>query len=80
MEAIVKAENQEFILEGDLIKAIGSKSVYSLVDYNYLHRRPTNQYANDLIDPPEQVLLTAMNQPSLCAMKRLLSEVSASKK
>ncbi|CAJ0845005.1 13515_t:CDS:2, partial [Entrophospora sp. SA101] len=72
MEAIVKAEDQGFILEEDLIKAIGDEQVYSLVDYNYLHRRPTNQYANDIIDPPDEVILTAMNQPSLCAMKRLL--------
>ncbi|CAJ0845192.1 12581_t:CDS:2 [Entrophospora sp. SA101] len=61
MEAIVKAEDQGFILEEDLIKAIGDEQVYSLVDYNYLHRRPTNQYANDIIDPPDEVNSEALD-------------------
>ncbi|RIA86304.1 hypothetical protein C1645_829451 [Glomus cerebriforme] len=76
MVAIVKAEDQGFILEDDLIAAIGSKQVYSLIDYNYLHRRPTNKYANDIINPPEEVILTVMNQPSLRAMERLLYKIS----
>ncbi|CAG8486066.1 15229_t:CDS:2, partial [Gigaspora rosea] len=79
MEAIVKAENQGYILEDDLIKEIGSEQVDSLVDYNFLHRRPTKRYAND-IDPTKGIILTAMNQPSVRAMECLLSEVTQSKK
>ncbi|RIB12848.1 hypothetical protein C2G38_2199567 [Gigaspora rosea] len=79
MEAIVKAENQGYILEDDLIKEIGSEQVDSLVDYNFLHRRPTKQYAND-IDPTKEIILTAMNQPSVRAMESHLSKVTQSKK
>ncbi|CAG8449357.1 8478_t:CDS:2, partial [Acaulospora morrowiae] len=80
MKAIVKAENQGYILEVDLIKEIGSEKVDSLVDYNFLHRRSTTQFANDITDPPDENILTAMNQPSVRAMKHLLSNVSPSKK
>ncbi|KAF0528468.1 hypothetical protein F8M41_013158 [Gigaspora margarita] len=80
MEAIVKAEYQGYILEDDLIKEIGSEKVDSLVDYNFLHRRPTTQFANDINDPPDEIILTAMNQPSVRAMEHLLSKVSPSKK
>ncbi|CAG8820821.1 3164_t:CDS:2, partial [Dentiscutata erythropus] len=73
MEAIVKTENREYILEKDLIKEIGFKQVNSLVDYNFLHCRPTKRYAND-IDSPDGIILTAMNQPSVRAMERHLSE------
>ncbi|RIA86305.1 hypothetical protein C1645_740939 [Glomus cerebriforme] len=76
MMAIVKVEDQGFILEDDLINIIGSKQVYSLIDYNYLFRRPTNKYANDIINPPDKVILTAINQPSLRAMECLLSKIS----
>ncbi len=79
MKAIVKAEDQGYILEDDLIKAIGSEQVDSLVDYNFLHRRPTTRFAND-IDSPGEIILTAMNQPSVRAMERILSKVSPSKK
>ncbi|CAG8454621.1 9254_t:CDS:2, partial [Paraglomus occultum] len=54
MEAIVKAENQGYILEDDLIKEIGSGKVDSLVDYNFLHCRPTTLFANDITDPPDE--------------------------
>ena len=47
MEAIIKAENQGYILEDDLINEIGSEQVDSLVDYNFLHCRPTSNFAND---------------------------------
>ncbi|CAG8742661.1 15548_t:CDS:2 [Gigaspora margarita] len=80
MEAIVKAENQKYILEDDLIKEIGSEKVDSLVDYNFLHHRPTTQFANDITDPPDKVILIAMNQPSVRAMEHLLSKLSPSKK
>src|SRR6185436_11943223 len=75
MEAIVKAENQGYILEEDLIKEIGSEKVDSLVDYNFLHRRPTKRFANDITDQPKEVILTSMNQPSVRAMEHLLSKV-----
>src|SRR5207247_1157822 len=75
MKAIVEAEDQGFILERDLIKEISYKKVYSLVKHNYLYRRSTNQFFNDIINPPDEIILTAMNQPSLCAMKRLLTTV-----
>ena len=74
MEAIVKAENQGYILEDDLIKAIGSEQVDSLVDYNFLHCRPTSNFAND-INPPDKIILTAMNKPSLRAMEHLLNDL-----
>ena len=79
MEAIVKAENQGYILEDDLIKEIGSEKVDSLVDYNFLHCRPTTQFANDITDPPDEVILTSMNQPSVRAMEHLLSKVRQAK-
>nr|CAG8587956.1 3612_t:CDS:2 [Entrophospora candida] len=58
----VKAEDQEFVLENDLIEAIGPDQVNSLIYHNYLHRRPTRRFANDIIGPPAgEVILTAMN-------------------
>ncbi|CAG8682489.1 8207_t:CDS:2 [Funneliformis caledonium] len=80
MDAIVKAEDQGYILEDDLIEMIGSDQVDSLVDYNFLHRRPTSRFANDIIDPPNKIILTATNQPSLRAMEQVLSEVTQRKK
>jgi len=80
MNAIVKAENQGYILEDDLIKEIGFKKVHSLIDYNFLHCRPTSRYTNDIIDPPDKIILTAMNQPSVRAMEQILSEVNSNKK
>ncbi|CAI2197359.1 9017_t:CDS:1, partial [Funneliformis geosporum] len=47
----------------------------SLVDYNFLHCRPTTLFSND-IDPPDKMILTAMNQPSVRAMEQVLSEVT----
>ncbi|CAJ0836335.1 6191_t:CDS:2 [Entrophospora sp. SA101] len=77
----VKAEDQGFVLENDLIEAIGPDQVNSLIDHNYLHRRPTRRFANDIIGPPAgEVILTAMNQPSVRAMERILSKVSSRKK
>ncbi|RGB22689.1 Archaeal ATPase-domain-containing protein [Rhizophagus diaphanus] len=77
MNAIVKAENQGYIFENDLIKDIGFKKVNSLIEYNFLHRRPTTRFAYDIVDPPaDKIILTAMNQPSVCAMKQVLSEVA----
>ncbi|RHZ84274.1 hypothetical protein Glove_84g165 [Diversispora epigaea] len=75
MEAIVEAEDQGFILEDDLIEMIGSEKVDSLVSYNFLHRRPTSRFANDIIDPPDKLILTAINQSSVRAMEQVLSEV-----
>ncbi|PKC04664.1 hypothetical protein RhiirA5_487516 [Rhizophagus irregularis] len=75
MNAIVKAENQGYIFENDLIKEIGAEKVYSLIDYNFLHRRLTTRFTYDIIDPPNKIILTAMNQPSVCAMKQVLSEI-----
>ncbi|PKY58617.1 hypothetical protein RhiirA4_513025 [Rhizophagus irregularis] len=72
MEALVKAENQGYILEDDLINVIGSNQVDSLVDYNFLYRRQNSRFAYDIIKPSDKIILTAMNQPSLRAMERLL--------
>ncbi|CAJ0625854.1 8826_t:CDS:2 [Entrophospora sp. SA101] len=44
MEAIMKAEDQGFILEDDLIEAFCSKQDDSLIDYNYLYCQPTRQF------------------------------------
>ncbi|CAB5356239.1 unnamed protein product [Rhizophagus irregularis] len=74
MDAIVKAKDQGFILEDDLVKKIGSEPVKSLVNYNFLHRRPTRRFAHDIINPPNRIILTAMNQPSVRAMEQVLSE------
>jgi hypothetical protein len=81
MEAIVKAaEDQGYILEDNLIEEIGFDQVNnSLVDYNFLYRRPTTRFAYD-IDSSDETILTAMNQPTVRATKRLLSKVSPSKK
>ncbi|PKK74394.1 hypothetical protein RhiirC2_656456 [Rhizophagus irregularis] len=75
MNEIVKAENQGYIFENDLIKEIGAEKVYSLIDYNFLHHRLTTRFTYDIIDPPNKIILTAMNQPSVCAMKQVLSEI-----
>ncbi|RGB41810.1 P-loop containing nucleoside triphosphate hydrolase protein [Rhizophagus diaphanus] len=80
MNAIVKAENQGYIIEDDLIKEIGAEKVYSFIDYNFLHRRLTTRFTYDIIDPPNKIILTAMNQPSVCAMKQVLSEIAEEKK
>jgi len=74
MEAIVAS--QEFILEHDLIQSISKSKVNSLIEYKFPHRRPINNFANDIIDPPEKITLTAMNKQSVHAMKNLLKEVS----
>ncbi|CAB5212023.1 hypothetical protein RhiirA5_425747 [Rhizophagus irregularis] len=71
MKKIVEAENKGFVLERDLIEEIGIRKLHSLVNNNFLHRRQTNMFAND-INAPNEVILTAMNQPSLRAMERLL--------
>ena len=70
MEAIVKAENQGYILEDDLIKEIGSEKVDSLVDYNFLHHQPTTWVAND-INPSDEIILTVMNHPSVYGMSSI---------
>ncbi|CAG8581426.1 7927_t:CDS:2 [Diversispora eburnea] len=49
-----------FILENDLTKMIGFDQVNSLVDYNFLHRRPTARFANDIIDPPNKIIQTRL--------------------
>ncbi|RHZ64777.1 hypothetical protein Glove_320g124 [Diversispora epigaea] len=69
MEALVKAKDQGFILEDNLIETIGFEEVNSLLNYNLLHRRPTPQFSYDIINPPNKVILTAMSKPSLCAME-----------
>lgn len=73
MKALVRAEDQGFILEMDLIEKIGCEKVRSLVNYKFLHRQPTNNYVYDIINPSEEVILTAMNKLSLRAMERLLN-------
>ena len=42
MKAVVKAENRGFVLEADLEREISHEKIHSLVDYNFLHRRPTD--------------------------------------
>ncbi|RIA86252.1 hypothetical protein C1645_740970 [Glomus cerebriforme] len=79
MKAIVKAENQGYILEDDLINEISSEQVDSLVNYNFLHYRLTSEFAND-IDPSDKIILTVMNQPSVHVMEQVLSEVTSNKK
>ncbi|GBB99040.1 hypothetical protein RclHR1_00340031 [Rhizophagus clarus] len=59
-----------YILENDLIKSIGYEAVSSLIEYNFLFRRSTNNFAYDIINPPEdKVILTAMSKPSEYAMR-----------
>ncbi|CAB5356496.1 unnamed protein product [Rhizophagus irregularis] len=77
MKALVKAESQGYILEDDLINVIGSDQIDSLVDYNILYRRQNSNFAYDIIKPPDKIILTAMNQPSLCAMEQVLSKVTS---
>jgi hypothetical protein len=73
MKAVVEAEDQGFILEDDLIRMIGYEKVHSLIKYNFLYPRLTDRFYNDIINPPPgEVILTAMNQPSLRAMERYL--------
>ena len=80
MKAIVEAKNQGYILENELAKEIGLKQVNSLVDYNFLHRRPSKQFAYDIkYQPNQQIILTAMNMPSVRAMEQHLSEVNQAK-
>ncbi|RGB39862.1 hypothetical protein C1646_753989 [Rhizophagus diaphanus] len=62
------------------VNKIGREKVISLITYNILHRRPINNFANDIINPPRKVILTAMNKPSIRAMERLLHEISSNKK
>ncbi|CAB4403131.1 unnamed protein product [Rhizophagus irregularis] len=75
MKALLKAENQGYILEDDLIDIIGSDQINSLVNYNFLYCRQNSNFAYDIIKPPDKIILTAMNQPSLYAMKQVLSEL-----
>ncbi|CAG8655783.1 16473_t:CDS:2, partial [Cetraspora pellucida] len=71
MEAIVA--NPEFILEYDLTQLVGRNKVNSLIEHNFLHRRPTSKFSEDIINPPAaKVILTAMNKPSIFAMRSLL--------
>ncbi|RGB30556.1 Archaeal ATPase-domain-containing protein [Rhizophagus diaphanus] len=74
MKALVEAENQGYILVENLISVIGSNQVDSLVDYNFLHHRQSSNYAYDIIKPPNKIILTAMNQPSLRAIEVVLSD------
>ena len=75
MKAVVKAEDQGFVLEKDLVREISREKIHSLVDYNFLHRRITNNFAFDIIDPPNEPILTVMNKPSLRAMEHLLDNL-----
>ncbi|CAG8761416.1 uncharacterized protein OCT59_016543 [Rhizophagus irregularis] len=72
MEVLVKAENQGYILEDDLINVIESNQVNSLVDYNFLYCRQNSNFAYDIINPSDKIILTAMNQPSLRAMEHYI--------
>lgn len=65
-------ESQKFIFEHRLIKLIGKSKVDSLIKYNFLYKRPTNNFANDILYPPNEPILTPMNQPSMHAMKNFL--------
>ncbi|CAB5388789.1 unnamed protein product [Rhizophagus irregularis] len=71
IEAIVKS-HKKIILEHDLVKLIGKSKVDSLLKYKFLYKRPTNNFVNDIINPPNKPILTPMNQPSMYAMKNLL--------
>ncbi|RGB30560.1 P-loop containing nucleoside triphosphate hydrolase protein [Rhizophagus diaphanus] len=73
MRALVKAENQGYILEDDLINVVGSDQIDSLVENNFLYRRQSSKFAYDIIKPPNKIILTAMNQPSLRAMEQVIS-------
>ncbi|CAB4419339.1 unnamed protein product [Rhizophagus irregularis] len=64
--------HKKFILEHDLVKLIGKSKVDSLLKYKFLYKRPTNNFVNDIINPPNKPILTPMNQPSMYAMKNLL--------
>ncbi|CAB4430938.1 unnamed protein product [Rhizophagus irregularis] len=75
MKALLKAENQGYILKDDLIDVIGSDQINSLVNYNFLYCRQNSNFAYDIIKPPDKIILIAMNQPSLHAMKQVLSEL-----
>ncbi|CAB5377697.1 unnamed protein product [Rhizophagus irregularis] len=75
MKAIVEAEDRGYIKEMDLVNEIGVEKVRSLITYDLLHRRPTNNYANDIIDPPNEAILTAMNKPSIRAMECRLYDI-----
>ncbi|PKY38629.1 hypothetical protein RhiirA4_514484 [Rhizophagus irregularis] len=80
MEAIVNAKDQGYILERELVKEIGFKQVNSLINYNFLHRRPTKRFAYDIKCLSNEAILTAMNMPSVRAMEDHLSLVSSNKK
>ncbi|RGB27648.1 hypothetical protein C1646_768845 [Rhizophagus diaphanus] len=67
MKAIVNAEDRGYIKEIDLVKEIGVEKVKSLITYDLLHRRPTNNFTYDIIDPPNKSILTAMNKPAIRA-------------
>ncbi|RGB36933.1 hypothetical protein C1646_782557 [Rhizophagus diaphanus] len=74
IKAIVES-HKEFIFEHDLVKLIGKSKVDSLLKYKFLYKRPTNNFANDIIYSPNclnKPILTPMNQPSMYAMKNLL--------
>ncbi|EXX77298.1 uncharacterized protein OCT59_006812 [Rhizophagus irregularis] len=71
IKAIVES-HKKIILEHDLVKLIGKSKVDSLLKYKFLYKRPTNNFVNDIINPPNKPILTPMNQPSMYAMKNLL--------
>ncbi|CAG8517338.1 3248_t:CDS:2 [Paraglomus brasilianum] len=75
MRFIVKNADQGFVAERDLIREIGPEKLLSLVHYNFLHRRPTPIYTFDIVNPPNEPILTPMSQPALRAMEDLLKMV-----
>ena len=75
MRFIVKNADQGFVAERDLIREIGPEKLLSLVHYNFLHRRPTPIYTFDIVNPPNEPILTPMSQPALRVMEDLLKMV-----
>nr|CAG8469829.1 10124_t:CDS:2 [Entrophospora candida] len=65
MEAIMKAEDQGFILEDDLIEAICSKQDDSLIDYNYLYCQPTRQFHCHRHQPKLQMSMLILDPSSI---------------
>lgn len=53
IKAIVES-HKKFILEHDLVKLIGKSKVDSLLKYKFLYKRPTNNFVNDIINPPNK--------------------------
>ncbi|CAG8440351.1 5069_t:CDS:2, partial [Ambispora leptoticha] len=66
--------NQEYILEDDFAEKICHDKVYSLIEYNFLHLRPTSAFCYDIINPPNEAILTPMNQKSVNAMEGLFKK------